>query len=256
MGQIEIRTQTHLAACKGLIALFNKHGDEGDPHTVTASKIFQVPLDVAKLDKYRYPTKRAGFGVIYGIGAPGLANQIAEYIADLQMEGEEVNINPMTEADCAKFIEDYYKLYPEIRDYQLEAVASARRFGYVTDMFGRIRFVPEIYCPIESVQEAGARQAANFPVTASAQGIIKLAMVRLFADRNHRGWNAKVKFLMQIHDSLLIQVDDNPEFVSAVAHWVKDALCNTVQLCIPIDADVKVGKNWGEMQKYKLEEHK
>ena len=61
---------------------------------------------------------------------------------------------------------------------------------------------------------------------------------------------------MQIHDSLLIQVDDDPAFVDKVAHWVKDALCNTVQLCIPIDADVKVGKNWGEMQKYKLEEHK
>jgi len=161
-GQIEMCTQAHLAKCKGLIELFARGGD---PHTETASRLFGIPLDEAEKDKYRYPCKRAGFGIIYLIGAPGLSSQINEYIADLAMDGEPVDIEPWDVPTCEKFITDYYKLYPEIRDYQQEQVAHARRYGYVRDLFGRIRYIPEVGCPIRSIQEAGARMAANMPVT-------------------------------------------------------------------------------------------
>jgi DNA polymerase I-like protein with 3'-5' exonuclease and polymerase domains len=162
LGQIEMCTMAHLSNCKGLIDLFLR-GD--DPHTTTAAKIFGVPYEEAKQDKYRYPCKRAGFGIIYLIGASGLRDQITEYLADLAMDGTPTDIEPWSEEQCQNFINDYYKLYPEIKDYQIERAAEARRKGYVQDMFGRIRYIPEVFCPIRSIQEAGARQAGNMPVT-------------------------------------------------------------------------------------------
>ena len=163
LGQVEMRTQAHLAKCKGLIELFLSGKD---PHTTTASKLFGVPYEDASQNKYRYPCKRAGFGIIYMIGAQGLSTQINEYIADLEMEGEPVDIDAWDETRCQKFIDDYYLLYPEIKDYQQEKLAEARRYGYVRDpISGRIRYIPEVSCPIRSIAEGGARMAANFPVT-------------------------------------------------------------------------------------------
>ena len=163
LAQIEMCTQAHLANCKGLIDLFLRGAD---PHTTTASKIFGVSYEDAKQEKYRYPTKRANFGVIYMIGAKGLSEQIAEYISDLEMEGEKVEVEPWTEQECQNFIDEWYRLYPEVRDYQMDMAAMARRYGYVADLFGRRRFIPEVSCPVMSIQESGLRMAANMPVTA------------------------------------------------------------------------------------------
>jgi DNA polymerase I len=138
----------------------------------------------------------------------------------------------------------------------LEKVAEARRFGYVSDVFGRIRFVPEVYCPIESIQEAGARQAANMPVTSTAQGIIKIAMVEMMRDRRRRHWENKVRFEMQIHDSLIVEINDNDDEAQEVGGWMKKIMCGVVQLCVPVDVDVKQGTSWGETSKLKLEDKK
>ena len=251
LGQIEIRTQTHLAMCKGLIELFLSGKD---PHTTTASRLFGVSYDDAKQDKYRYPCKRAGFGIIYMIGARGLSTQINEYIADLQMAGEPVDVEPWDEPTCQKFIDDYYKLYPEIRDYQMEQVAMARRFGYVRDLFGRIRYIPEMGCPIRSVQEAGARMAVNMPVTASATGVIKAAMGEIWRRLPGTEWAGMVKCLMQIHDSLLFEVDEQEDVYLPFLRWVRSIMCNSVSLVVPITADFKIGKRWGELKRVKLEE--
>lgn len=248
-SQIEVCTQAHLARCKGLIDLFLR-GD--DPHTVTASKIFGVPYEEAKKEKYRYPTKRANFGVIYLIGAQGLANQIQEYIADLKMDGEPVEIEPWSVEDCEKFIADWYKLYPEVRDYQLEAVAMARRLGYVKDIIGRIRYIPEVNSPIRSVQEAGARFAANFAVTASAQAIIKMAMGRLWRELPNTEWADKVRFIMQIHDSLIVEVDEDEAAWRPYLSWMRDVMCSVVKLLVPVKVDFKMGKSWSALEKVKL----
>jgi len=251
LAQIEMCTQAHLARCRGLIELFLR-GD--DPHTLTASEIFGVPYEEAGKEKYRYPTKRANFGVIYMIGAKGLSAQIAEYIADLEMEGEPVDIEPWTEQDCEKFIADWYELYPEVRDYQLEMAAMARRYGYVADMFGRRRFIPEVSCPVRSVQESGLRMAANMPVTSSAQGIIKLAMGELWRGLPRTGWRDKAGWLMQIHDSLIVELEDDPEFVREFLVWMRGIMTGVVKLEVPVKVDFKVGKKWGSLAKYSLEE--
>ncbi len=247
LGQIEMRTQAHLANCRGLIDLFLRGAD---PHTTTASKIFDVPHEEAKKDKYRYPCKRAGFGIIYLIGAKGLHSQITEYIADLEMEGEPVEVESWSEQQCQKFIDDYYKLYPEIREYQQEMAAMARRLGYVADLFGRRRFIPEVSCPIQYIAEGGLRMAANMPVTATAQGILKTAMIEMWRDLPRMGWRDDAKYLLQIHDSLLFELRDDPEFVSKFIPWAERIMCNVVKLVIPVTVDFKTGKAWGAMKKY------
>ena len=251
-SQIEVRTQAHLANCKGLIELFVSGKD---PHTTTAAKLFNVPYEVAGQNKYRYPTKRMSFGVIYMIGPHGLSTQINEYIADLKMEGEPVDIDPWDEETCQKFIDEYYRLYPEIRTYQRVQLAHARRRGYVQDMFGRIRYIPEVNCPIMSIQEAGARMAANFAVTASAQGIIKAAMVELWQGLPSTEWR-DAKTLLQIHDSLLFEVQDDKDYLHGFVPWVRKVMTGVAKLAVPIEVDFKVGKAWGSMQKYTLTEEK
>lgn len=249
LAQIEMCTQAHLANCKGLIELFLSGKD---PHTTTASRIFGVPYEEAKKDRYRYPCKRAGFGVIYLIGAQGLSNQIAEYIADLEAEGEPIEVEPWDEQQCQNFIDEYYKLYPEIREYQQEQAAHARRLGFVHDLFGRIRFIPEVNCPIRSVQEAGCRQAANMPVTSTAQGVIKIAMGNLWRGLPKTEWADDMRWIMQIHDSLVLEGTDREEVLRPYLSWMLNVVSNSVKLVVPVRMDFKVGKKWGELEKIKL----
>lgn len=252
LGQVEMRTQAHLSNCKGLIDLFLSGRD---PHTTTATKLFGVSYEDAKQSKYRYPTKRGGFGIIYLIGPQGLSAQINEYITDLQMAGEPIDIEPWDELTCEKFINDYYKLYPEIRAYQQEQLAMARRYGYTRDMFGRIRYIPEVHCPIRHIAEAGARQAANFPVTASAQEIIKKAMGDVWQQLPFTEW-AEAMVLMQVHDSLIFEVPEDEGFVRGFIPWLNNIMTTGVKLSMPLEADFDVGKKWGSLEKFKFEEDK
>lgn len=248
-GQIEMVTLADMSGCKRLIELFNRGGD---PHTEMAAKIFDVPLNEAEKSKYRYPVKRLNFGIAYLIGAQGLSNQIQEYIADLEMEGEPVEIEAWPEDTCERFIAEWYKLNPEVKDMQMEFAAMARRYGYVKDKFGRIRYIPEVACPIKSIQEAGLRQAANMPITATAQGIIKLAMGQLWRELPKTEWAKHVKFLMQIHDSLIDEITDDEKIYKPYLAWKGKIMTSVVQLKVPIKVDFKVGKRWGDLQKCKV----
>ncbi len=249
VSQAEVRVLAHESKCEALIELFNRGGD---PHTETAMRIFGLPEGVARQEKYRYPTKRLNFGVIYMISPEGLSAEITEYISDLIIEGTPVEIEPWSVDDCSRLITDWYKLYPEVRDYQFEKVAQARRYGYVTDMFGRIRYVPEVYCPIRSVQEAGARQAGNMPIQAAVAGIVKIAMARLWRERPRLGWQNKVRFLMQIHDSVVLEIVDDDAFIKGCGSWLIRALTQTVKLLVPLEAEFKIGQNWGEMKELEV----
>ena len=250
LGQIEVCVQADAARCKGLIDIF-LNGQ--DPHTLTASRIFGVPYEDAKQEKYRYPTKRANFGIIYMIGAQGLSAQIAEYIADLKMEGEPVEVEPWSVETCEKFITDWYRLYPEVKEYQQEQAAMARRHGYVRDMFGRIRYIPEVSCPIRYIQEGGLRMAANMPIQAGAQGIIKLGMGELWRELPKTDWADDVRYLMQVHDSLIDQLRDDEAVYLPCLRWMRDVMCGVVKLLVPVKVDFKIGKRWGSLEKVVLE---
>lgn len=248
-SQIEMVTLAHLSNCKRLVELFNRGGD---PHTEMAARIFDVPLDKAKQDKYRYPVKRLNFGVAYLIGAQGLSSQINEYIADLLVAGESVDIEPWDEPTCQRFLDDWYKINPEVKDFQEEMVAMARRLGYVKDVFGRLRFIPEVNCPIRSVQESGRRMAANMPVTSSAQEIIKAAMGQLWRELPNTEWYNHVRVVMQIHDSLVVEITDDESIMKPYFTWMRKVMTSVVQLRVPIKADIKVGYRWAETEKYQL----
>ena len=249
LGQIEMCVQADAAKCKGLIDIF-LNGQ--DPHTLTASKIFGVPYEGAKQEKYRYPTKRANFGIIYMIGAGGLSAQIAEYISDLEMEGEPVDIEPWSVETCERFIADWYRLYPEVKEYQQEQAAMARRYGYVRDMFGRIRYIPEVSCPIRYIQESGLRMAANMPIQAGAQGIIKLGMGELWRELPRTDWIEDVRYLMQVHDSLILEIRDDETVYLPYLHWMHLVMCGVVRLLVPVKVDFKIGKRWGELKEVEL----
>jgi len=249
LAQIEMVCLAHLSNCKRLVELFLRGGD---PHTEMAATVFGVSLEEAAQSKYRYPVKRLNFGIAYLIGPQGLSNQIQEYISDLKIAGEPVEIEPWDVPTCEKFIAEWYRLNPEVKDFQLEMAAMARRYGYVNDIFGRMRYIPEITCPIRSVQEAGARQAANLPVTASAQGILKMAMWRLWEQLPYTEWADQVRFLMQIHDSLVMEITDNKDIYKSYLRWMDDIVRNVVYLRVPVKMDYKVGKRWGELVKVKL----
>ena len=257
-SQIEMVTLAHLSNCKRLVELFNRGGD---PHTEMAAEVFGLPkpryedgvVDTASESKYRYPVKRLNFGIAYLIGGHGLSTQLQEYVADLEMEGEPVDIEPWDELTCDKFIADWYRLNPEVKDYQLERSAEARRRGYVRDpLSGRIRYIPEITCPISSIAEGGARMAANFPVTCSAQTIIKTAMGQLWRGLPRTEWVGYARFLMQIHDSLIVEVTDDDEVAIPFYKWMLSVMTGVYRLRVPIKADLKAGYRWAELQKVKL----
>ena len=247
--QQEMKVQAHLAKCKAMLDMFLRNADF---HTETAARIFGVPLDVAKGYKYRYPAKTMNFAVIYLISAKGLSETIQENAADIIVDGQPLDVSEWTPDACERLIADWYKLYPEKRDYQVEQIAFARRFGYVVDMFGRRRYTPEVTCPIRDVREAGERQVVNFPVQASSQGITKLAMAAAWRSRNRLFPPDDVRFLMQIHDELMLEVRDDDDFVLAAAKWLKDVMDNVVTLSIPMVADVKAGDRWGDMREVEL----
>jgi len=228
-SQIEMRVAAHLSKCKSMIELFM----EGrDVHTETAAQVFGISLaQVTEAGpKYRYPCKTLGFGVLYGLTAHGLANQMSEN-----------GLTDWTEDRCKEFIKDYYKLRPELYDWQEETKAFARRNGYVYDFLGRIRWTPEILCPIRKYRSAGERQAINMPIQATAADIMKMAMVQLWKaiDRNRYKW------LLQVHDELIWEIPkgDMGTFKEMVVPLMEGA----VHLSVPVLVESKVGENWGSM---------
>lgn len=249
----EMRLMTHASQCKFFLELFLRGGDA---HTEMAARIFDLPLDKAKDDRYRYPTKRLNFGVIYGISAKGLAEDIAEHVAEIVQEalanGETIPDIPVwSETDCEKLITDWYKLCPEVKDYRMEKMAQARRYGYVTDIFGRRRYIPEVSCPIQDIRESGERYAGNFPIQGGSATITKLAMAALWHGRDDLGWRDLVRFLIQIHDDITVEFRDSPGFESQVVSWMETTMGSVVKFSIPMPADVKTGYKWGSMEKVK-----
>ena len=220
-SQIELRIMAHISGDEGLLRAFA----EGiDVHRATASEVFGVPVPEVSSEQRRY-AKVINFGLIYGMGAFGLASNL--------------NIEQKAARD---YIDRYFARYPGVKRYMDETKREAAERGYVETMFGRRIYLPEIQGGNGPRRAGAERQAINAPMQGTAADLIKLAMVAVQAaiDREQRA----TRMVMQVHDELVFEV---PE---AELDWARDAvprlMAGVAELSVPLLAEVGVGDNWDE----------
>ncbi len=235
-SQIELRVMCHEARDKVMTQAFLSGADL---HSSTASNMFRIPLAEAhKEHPLRRAAKGINFGIPYGITEIGLHAQMLAQGVDC------------TEAECKEWIYLWLNTYSGVRDYLKGVKEFAKCNGYVADLFGRRRLVPEVMSIHPRIREAGLRQAMNAPIQSGAQGVIKEAMVLLtpmVQEWVRSGW--MLGPVMQIHDDLMFEVKE--EFVGEVAPVIKAVMEGAVLLSIPTPVDQKVGKVWAKTEKLK-----
>ena len=220
-SQIELRVMAHLSGDENMIRVFR---DGQDLHAATASNIYKKPIDEVSRDE-RTKSKRANFGIIYGITIFGLA--------------ERLNIS----RDEAKLLIDgFFETFPKVHEYMEHAKDEARKKGYVETLFGRRRYLPDINSQNATVRGFAERNAINAPIQGTAADIIKVAMIRIHKRFQQEG--IKSKMILQVHDELNFSVV--PEEKVKVESIVLEEMQNALQLAVPLVADSGFGQNWLE----------
>ena len=220
-SQIELRIMAHLSGDKHLKAAFQKGGDV---HRETASKIFRVPPEDVS-SKQRDRAKVINFGIIYGMGPRRL--------------GREFGISTK---EASAFIDNYFDIYAEVRNFLGKTIEQAKVDGYVTTLLGRIRYLPELQSHQRSVQSFGERIAVNTPVQGTAADMIKRAMVNLHQRLSDEGSGAAM--IIQVHDELVLEIPEDE--VEMVATMVCEEMENAIELDVPLVVEVGWGANWME----------
>lgn len=220
-SQIELRVLAHMSGDEKLIAAFNA---EEDIHAMTASQVFGVPLD--QVDALmRRNAKAVNFGIVYGISAFGLA--------------EDLNISRKEAAD---YIDSYFATYPDVKKFIDESVDNAKKTGMIKTMFGRIRQIPELSSSNFMQRSFGERIAMNSPIQGTAADIIKIAMIRV-SDRLKKE-DLKSSLILQIHDELLIETKKDE--VEQVKTILVEEMMHAADLKVPLSVGVSVGDTWYE----------
>jgi DNA polymerase-1 len=218
-SQIELRILAHYAEDKTLIDAFCA-GE--DIHARTAAEVYGVNInDVTS--EMRRSAKTANFAIIYGVSAYGLSQQT------------ELDVTQSKE-----FIDTYFARYPGIKKYMDDTIAFARQNGYVTTLFNRIRYLPEINASNFQVRHFAERTAINTPIQGTAADMIKLAMIKIY----DRIKEMKSKMILQVHDELVF--DTHFEELDELKNIVRHEMENAMKLRVPIIADIGCGPNWLE----------
>ncbi|MFR2033917.1 MAG: DNA polymerase I [Agathobacter sp.] len=218
-SQIELRVLAHLSDDEKLIAAF-KNGQ--DIHRSTASLVFDTPFDEVT-DIQRRNAKAVNFGIVYGISAFGLAN-------DLNIGRKEAQA----------YIDSYFEKYPKIKAFLDKTVADAKEKGYIKTMFGRIRPIPELSSSNFMQRQFGERVAMNSPIQGTAADIIKIAMIRVH-DRLLKE-NLKSKLILQVHDELLIETaEDEKEYVIEL---LEEEMHKAADLKVSMEVGTECGYDW------------
>ena len=220
-SQIELRLLAHIANDETMIAAF-RSGE--DIHAVTASQVFGVPLaEVTPLQ--RSHAKAVNFGIVYGISAFSLAQDIGVF-----------------QSEAKAYMDSYFAKYHGVRAYMTRVVEQAKADGYVTTLFGRRRDLPELKSSNFNLRSFGERVALNMPIQGTAADIIKAAMVRV--DARMRAEKLQARLLLQVHDELIV------ECPAAEAETVKailvDEMEHVVDYRVPLLVDAKIGASWAE----------
>lgn len=223
-SQIELRILAHLSQDKRLIEAF-KSGK--DIHRHTAGLIFGVEESLVS-EEMRSIAKTVNFGIIYGISSYGLSKQL--------------NL-PLQEA--SKFIKYYFQLYPGVRLYIEKIISKAREQGYVSTLFNRIRYLPEINSLDAKMREFGERLAINTTIQGTAADLIKKVMVDI--EREVKKAERECYLLLQIHDELLFEIPRKN--LSLLRALIVDKMENALALEVPLAVNIKIGSNWLDLQK-------
>ena len=220
-SQIELRVMAHLSGDPHMTEVFR----EGkDLHAATAANIYKKPIDEVTRDE-RTKSKRANFGIIYGITVFGLAERL-----DISRD------------EAKQLIDGYFDTFPQVHDYMEQAKQTARRQGYVTTLFGRRRYLPDINSQNTTVRGFAERNAINAPIQGTAADIIKVAMIRIYNRFKREGIRSKM--ILQVHDELNFSV--YPEEREQVERIVLEEMQNAFPLNVPLVADSGFGANWLE----------
>jgi DNA polymerase-1 len=221
-SQIELRILAHLSGDATLVEAFAR--DE-DIHARTAAEVLAAdPSD----REARRQAKVINFGIIYGMGPQRLASELG-----------------IPFAEASDYIKRYFERLPGVKSYLEDTLRGARERGYVTTMFGRRRYLPELSGPDGGARAQAERIATNTPLQGSAADLIKLAMVRLAATLHEQELAARI--ILQVHDELLLEV--RIDALASTAESVKHAMEQAAVLKVPLKVDLKSGANWAELER-------
>jgi DNA polymerase-1 len=221
-SQIELRILAHLSGDTTLIEAFQR-GE--DIHTRTASEIFDLPPEKIT-PQMRREAKVINFGIIYGMSPYGLANEL----------GGETKV-------AAEYIDEYFSKYQGVKTYLDKILHDAKKKGYVTTLYNRRRYIPEINSSNRTARQFAERTAINTPIQGTAADLIKIAMNRIY--RRIRDENLETKLIMQVHDELVLEAPTNE--VKGVEQMVQAEMEGVIDLVVPLEVSVSKGKNWGEI---------
>lgn len=220
-SQIELRLMAHLSQDTSMISDFMSGQDI---HSATAAKIFKVPVNEVTREM-RSRAKTANFGIIYGISAFGLAERLT-----------------IGRKEAKELIDGYFESYPGVKTYMDESIRNARDSGYVTTMFGRRRFLPDIQSRNQVVRGNAERNAINAPIQGSAADIIKIAMIRI--EKRLGDELPEAKMILQVHDELIFEV--TPADAEKLSDLIIEEMKNAARLSVPLEVDTGTGNNWLE----------
>ncbi len=222
-SQIELRVMAHYSQDEGLLEAFRR-GE--DIHTSTAAQVMGVePSQVTP--EMRRLAKVVNFGLIYGLSEFGLASR-----TDLSRE------------EAAAFIQTYFARFPRVKEYISHTIETTRRRGYAETLTGRRRYIPEINSPNGQVRQAAERMAINMPIQGAAADVIKIAMVQVQGEMDQR--KLRSRMLLQVHDELVFECPSTE--IEEMKSLVSEIMPAALNLSVPLKVDLKLGRNWGEME--------
>jgi DNA polymerase-1 len=220
-SQVELRIFAHYSGDHALIEAFKR---EEDIHARTASEILGVPIEGVTPDMRRI-AKAINFGIIYGMGSRKLSDELG------------------IEHDRAKeYIDSYYKRYSGVNRYREEMIRTGSEKGYVTTLFNRRRYLPEIKSENNRARAEAERIAINTPIQGTAADLIKMAMIRIYRRLTREAFASRM--LLQVHDELLFEVPE--EEIEAVTPIIKKEMEEVYKLDVPLKVDIHFGRNWDE----------
>ncbi|MCK5191061.1 MAG: DNA polymerase I, partial [Methylococcales bacterium] len=220
-SQIELRIMAHLSSDEGLLTAFEKGIDI---HSATAAEVFEVAVEQVTTD-LRRSAKAINFGLIYGMSAFGLAQQLG-----------------LSRSQAQSYIDLYFARYPGVKKYMDNIRTQAKDQGYVETLFGRRLYLPEIKSRNAARRQYAERTAINAPMQGTAADIIKIAMIN--TDKWLSDNNSEIKMIMQVHDELVFEVAEHQ--VENFSRTIQEIMCSAAQLDVPLIVDIGVGDNWDE----------